>query len=232
MGKIAKNLTLIRQRIEAAAARSGRSASSVTLVAVSKQQPPSLIREAYDAGQRAFGENYAQDLRDKAADLADLDISWHFIGHLQKNKAKYVAKAASVMETIDSLDLAQELDRRLERPLRCLVEVNVGGEATKSGIDPDSVVPLIRSLGGLKNIRVTGLMAIPPFDENDPEFSRPYFRRLAELLRRTNDELKLEIPLRDISMGMSHDFEVAIEEGATIIRVGTAIFGERVTMSY
>lgn len=231
MGKIAKNLTLIRRRIEATATRSGRPADSITLVAVSKQQPSSLIREAYEAGQRAFGENYAQDLRDKVEELAGLDISWHFIGHLQKNKAKYVAKAASVMETIDSVELAEELDRRLERPMQCLIEVNVGGEGTKSGIDPDSAVPLILSLGEFKNIRVTGLMAIPPLDEGDPEKSRPYFKKLAELLRRMNDELKLGTPLCDISMGMSHDFEVAIEEGATIVRVGTAIFGERVTMS-
>jgi len=226
---IADRLTAVRGRIEAAAGRAGRDPASVKLVAVSKLKPVSMIREAYEAGQRCFGENYAQDLRDKARELTDLDISWHFIGGLQKNKAKYVAPVASMVETIDSVEIARELVKRLPEgspPLPCLIEINIGDEASKSGISPKGIIPFIKELMEIDRIALKGLMILPPYEE-DPERSRPYFKGLRELLVLVNRELNLPSPLAELSMGMSHDFEAAIEEGATIVRVGTAIFGER-----
>jgi len=210
----------------AAAERSGRSPESIILVAVSKLKPAILIRKAFEAGQRVFGENYAQEMRDKAKELEDLDIDWHFIGHLQKNKAKYVAPAVSLVETVDSVELAEVLDRRATGPLNCLIEINVGGELSKAGTDENNFIEVAKHIESLSNLKLRGLMTIPPYDP-DPEKSRPYFRKLRELLCRMNDELEPSEPFSELSMGMSHDFEVAIEEGATIVRVGTAIFGER-----
>jgi pyridoxal phosphate enzyme (YggS family) len=226
MSSIETNINAVKDRVEAAAIRASRDPDEITLVAVSKLKPASLIREAYDAGHRVFGENYAQELRDKAKELGDLDIRWHFIGGLQRNKAKYVATIASMMETVDSKELAEALDRRAEGRLACLIEVNVAGEESKSGVAPEEVPGLARHILSLPNLDLRGLMAIPPIEE-EPEYSRPYFRRLRESLNKVNDSLKLNEPLAELSMGMSHDFEVAIEEGATIVRVGTAIFGER-----
>lgn len=226
---IADNLKAVRERIEVAAQRAGRDPASIKLVAVSKLKPAAMVRKAYEAGHRCFGENYAQDLRDKAGELADLDIDWHFIGHLQKNKAKYVAPVASMVETIDSIEIAQALVKRLPEgspPLPCLIEVNIGDESSKSGVHPTGMIPFIKEIMALDRITLKGLMIIPPFDEA-PEKSRPYFKGLRELLVLVNRELDLPSPLSEISMGMSHDFELAIEEGATIVRVGTAIFGER-----
>lgn len=223
---ISHNLQNVRSRIEAAAERAGRDPDAITLVAVSKFQPADAIRTAYAAGQRCFGENYAQHLRDKAAELADLDIAWHFIGHLQKNKAKYVAPVVAMMETVDSPELADALAARAERPLPVLIEVNIGDEASKSGIEPEGLLPLARHILQTEQLHLEGLMIIPPYDL-DPERSRPFFRRLRAERDRLNDALALDQPLTHLSMGMSHDFAVAIEEGATIVRVGTAIFGER-----
>lgn len=218
---IAENLEAVRGRIEAAAVRAGRSSSEIQLVAVSKTQPAESIREAYAAGQRLFGENYAQELRDKAQELADLaELRFHFIGRLQRNKAKYVAPVASMMESLDGIELARELDKRAavaERILPVLVEVNLG-EEQKGGVPAGRLAALVAELRGLAALRLEGLMCIPPPSE-DAELSRPYFRRVRELAR--------EHGLGVLSMGMSHDFEVAIEEGATLVRVGTAIFGAR-----
>ncbi len=226
MTTIADNLNAIRERIATAANGAGRDPDAITLVAVSKFQPADAIRTAYAAGQRCFGENYAQHLRDKAAELADLDIAWHFIGHLQKNKAKYVAPVAALMETVDSPELADALAARAERPLSVLIEVNIGDEASKSGVDSEELLPLARHILQTEQLKLQGLMVIPPYD-SDPEHSRPFFRRLRAERDRLNDALALDQPLTHLSMGMSHDFAVAIEEGATIVRVGTAIFGER-----
>jgi len=226
MSSIADNLAHIRREIETAASGCGRGPSSVTLVAVSKLKPASMIREAFEAGQRAFGENYAQEMRDKAAELSDLDIDWHFIGHLQRNKAKYVAPAARYVETVDSMELADVLSRRATQSINCLIEVNIGSEDSKSGVAKDLIPELAKHIISLENLSLRGLMIIPPYDP-DQERSRPYFKKLSNILADLNDKLKLDRPLTDLSMGMSHDFEVAIEEGATIVRVGTAIFGER-----
>jgi len=191
----------------------------VTLVAVSKTQPAAAIREAYAAGQRDFGENYAQEWRDKADALGDLaDLRWHFIGALQTNKVKYLAGRVHAIHTLDRAELARELSRRfLARGAvaRAFLEVNTGGEASKAGCAPDAAPALAEEVRGLPAIELVGLMTIPP-PEEDP---RPHFR----LLRGLRDRLGL----RELSMGMSADWRVAVEEGATVIRVGTAIFGER-----
>jgi PLP dependent protein len=218
---VKEGLERVRERMARAAARAGRSADSVALVAVSKTQPTEKIREAFDAGQRLFGENYAQELRDKAAALADLaGLRFHFIGVLQRNKAKYVAPVAAMFEALDDLELARELDKRARavgRVLPVLLEVNLG-EEQKGGVAPEALGAFLESLRPLAAIRAEGLMAIPE-PQPDPEASRPHFRKVAALARAHG--------LSTVSMGMSADFEVAIEEGATLVRVGTAIFGER-----
>jgi PLP dependent protein len=193
----------------------------VTLVAVSKTQPPEAIREAYAAGQRDFGENYAQEWRDKAAALSDLrDLTWHFIGALQTNKVKYLAGQVAWVHTVDRLALAEEISRRSAArgaTTRVLVEVNVAGEASKSGCAPADVAPLAAAVSRLPGLALRGLMCIPPA-EGDP---RPRFAALRAL----RDGLGLDLP--ELSMGMSGDYEAAIAEGSTMVRVGTAIFGAR-----
>ncbi|QRN94297.1 YggS family pyridoxal phosphate-dependent enzyme [Archangium violaceum] len=220
MSTVAERLGEIQARVAAACARSGRAPGSVTLVAVSKLKPAALIREAYAAGQRDFGENYAQELRDKAAELAELEgLRWHAIGPLQTNKVKYVAKAAHSFHALDRLEVAQELSRRRQdAPIPCYVEVNVGGEASKSGLAPEALGPFLESARALPGLRLEGLMSLPPPTE-DSQVARGYFRTLRELARQHG--------LTGLSMGTTHDFELAIEEGATLVRVGTAIFGER-----
>lgn len=220
MSEVAERLAAVRARVAAACARAGRPPESVTLVAVSKLKPAALIREAWAAGQRHFGENYAQELRDKAAELADLPgLQWHAIGPLQTNKVKYVSKAASAFHALDRLEVAEELSRRrLQAPLPCYVEVNVGGEATKHGLAPEALGAFLEQVRRLPGLRVEGLMALPPPPE-EAEQARGGFRTLRELARQHG--------LAGLSMGTTHDFELAIEEGATLVRVGTAIFGER-----
>lgn len=215
-----ERLEAIRQRIEAACARAGRDPAAVQLLAVSKKMPPEAIREAYALGLRHFGENYAQELRDKAETLADLrGLRWHAIGPLQTNKAKYVAKVAWAFHALDRLDVAEELSRRRTfEPLRCFLEVNLGNEETKSGISAGEVPALAERVRALPNLTLVGLMALPPLSE-DPEATRPYFRALRHLAEANG--------LSELSMGTSADFEVAIEEGATVVRVGTLLFGER-----
>jgi hypothetical protein len=218
---VAENLARVKERIAAACARVGRDPVSVELIAVSKLQPAGLIREAYAAGHRAFGENYAQELRDKAAELSPelRGLRWHAIGPLQTNKAKYVAKAAHVFHALDRLDVAQELSKRRDGgALRCFLQVNVGHEETKSGVAPSEVPALLEQVRALPKLEVVGLMGLPPM-AGGPEGARPHFRQLRELAA------SLRLP--ELSMGTTGDFEVAIEEGATCVRVGTAIFGER-----
>ena len=220
MSELARRLAEVRAKMDAACERAGRSPASVTLVAVSKLKPAALIREAYAAGQRDFGENYAQELRDKAVELADLkDLRWHAIGPLQTNKVKYVAKVAHAYHALERPEVAEELSRRrLEAPLPCFVEVNVGGEASKSGLAPEALASFLETARGLQGLEIGGLMTLPPPTE-DLQEARGYFRALRELARRHG--------LPGLSMGTTHDYELAIEEGATLVRVGTALFGER-----
>lgn len=226
MSAIAKRLAEVRERIARAAESADRDPETVRLVAVSKLHPAEAIREAYEAGQRDFGENYAQELVHKAEALADLPgIRWHMIGHLQSNKARIVAPHAAMVHTIDSPKLASELGRRasaLGRTLEVLVEVNVASDPNKSGCHPDDLEPILDAIAAQPGLRARGLMTIPPFTE-DPEGARPFFASLRELRDAHGGTARLP----DLSMGMTHDVEVAIREGASLVRVGTAIFGER-----
>jgi hypothetical protein len=212
------NLARVRERIAKACAASQRDVSSVTLVAVSKTKPAEMIRAAYEAGQRDFAENYAQELRAKAEVLSDLkDIRWHFVGRLQSNKAKIVAPRAFMVHSVDSASLAKELAKRAPRKLPVLAEVNVGGEASKSGVKPDDLDPLLEAIRREPNLDLVGLMTMPP--PGDLEVARRCFETLAKL--------RADRGLRDLSMGMTEDLEVAIACGATIVRVGTGVFGAR-----
>ncbi|MFY2563747.1 YggS family pyridoxal phosphate-dependent enzyme [Corallococcus terminator] len=218
---LAERLEAVRARVASACARAGRPVESVTLVAVSKLKPAGMIREAYAAGQRDFGENYAQELRDKAVELADLEgLRWHAIGPLQTNKVKYVAKVASAFHALERLEVARELSKRREgaAPLPCFVEVNVGGEDTKSGLEPSALPDFLAQVRELPGLRLVGLMSLPP-PTDDAARARGYFQALRELAR--------SHALPELSMGTTHDFELAIEAGATLVRVGTALFGER-----
>ena len=212
-----RRLDEVRERIARADARRG--GRMTKLVAVSKTQPASVIREAFEAGQRVFGENYVQELVAKSKELADLDIEWHFIGHLQRNKVKDVVGVARVLQTIDRAALAAEVSRRAIRETSVFLEVNIAHEPQKSGVDPAALAALIEEVRVLPNLRLEGLMAVPPFCE-DAEETRPHFRALRALAEQLNAGSEL-------SMGMSNDFELAIAEGATIVRVGTSIFGAR-----
>ncbi|WP_338867301.1 YggS family pyridoxal phosphate-dependent enzyme [Myxococcus stipitatus] len=219
--RIVERLASVQARVAQACARAGRPVESVTLVAVSKLKPAALIREAYAAGQRDFGENYAQELRDKAAELADLEgLRWHAIGPLQTNKVKYVAKVAHAFHALERLEVARELSKRREgaTPLPCYVEVNVGGESTKSGLEPSALPEFVAQVRALPGLQLVGLMSLPP-PTDDTARARGYFQALRELARHHG--------LPQLSMGTTHDFELAIEAGATHVRVGTAIFGER-----
>ena len=211
---VTEGLAQVRENIARACAKAGRSLTSVKLVAVSKLQPAEKLREAAQAGQRLFGENYAQELREKSAALPDLE--WHFLGALQTNKVKLVAGRAALIHTCDRLALAQEISKRAPAAgQRLLLEVNIGKEPQKAGVLPDAAAALLDQVRALPGLRCEGLMCIPPA-QGDP---RPHFQALRELAAR--------LQLAELSMGMSADYALAIEEGATLVRVGTAIFGER-----
>ncbi len=226
---VRENLLRMQERIAGAAARAGRNADEITLIGVSKTHPASAIREAFEAGVRHFGENRVQEWEGKRAETDGLAATWHLIGHLQSNKA---ARAARLFHSIDSIDdfaVAQRLDRAraedsVAGKLRVVIEVRVAPEETKSGVEINELLGLAEKITGLPRLELVGLMCIPPFLEK-AEQVRPYFRRLREL--REDIAKKLGVALPVLSMGMSHDFEVAIEEGATEVRVGTAIFGTR-----
>ena len=232
---ISENVAKVRERLTAAARRAGRS-SDVALMAVSKTQQPERVREAYDSGLRLFGENRVQEFAGKAAALADLrDAGWHMIGHLQTNKAGKAVELFGAVESVDSLKLAEKLDaaaRALDKKLSVLIELSVGGEAAKSGVLPGSreIEELMLAAPQLESLEFRGLMTIPPFTE-DPDGARPFFRKLRELRDAIAARRLPGIGMDVLSMGMSHDFEVAIEEGSTCVRVGTAIFGERTTLN-
>jgi hypothetical protein len=232
--EIAENLARVRERVALAVGRSGRRVDDVTIVAVSKTFPFEAIRAGYDVGLRHFGENRVQEWESKQARVADLEATWHLIGHLQSNKARRAAGLFDRVDSVDSLGLAQKLDAACSveggdeaaksKRLQVLIEVRLGDESTKSGVAESDLPVLAEGVAGLANLELLGLMTIPPFLD-DPEGVRPYFSKLREiredLVRRVGGALPV------LSMGMSHDFEVAIEEGATEIRAGTALFGPR-----
>ena len=225
---IAANYHRVMETIHSAATRCGRNPSEIKLLAATKSQSVAAVREAIEAGIRLFGENYIQEARTKKESIAE-SVEWHMIGHLQRNKVKAAVELFSLIQSLDSLELARALDRegkRRGRTVRVFVEVNLAGEQTKSGINREGVAALLEEVGGLANLTVEGLMTVPPFHE-DPEKIRPYFRSLKEL-QKSLAGLKIpNVQPRELSMGMTHDYPVAIEEGATMVRIGTAIFGER-----
>ena len=218
MGALRERLAVVRERIGRAAERARRDPAEITLLAVTKMFPAKVIREGYELGLREFGENYVQEFERKAPEVADLtEARFHLIGHLQSNKSNKAAELFQVIQTVDSPKLARRLNDT-GRALEVMLEVKVSEEESKSGADPAALGELIEAVRGCGNLRLLGLMTMPPWTE-DPEASRPYFQRLRELAERHG--------LRRLSMGMSHDLEAAIEEGATCVRVGTALFGER-----
>jgi len=229
---IAANIASIHERIAAAASRAGRNPEEIALMAVSKTHPPERIREAYEAGLRVFGENRIQEFASKIGALQNLpDAEWHMIGHLQTNKASKATELFHAVDSVDSLKLAEKLDaaaRQLGKKLSLLLEINVGGEAAKSGVAPDSSAldELLIAAPRLDSLQFRGLMTVPPFTD-DPQDARPYFRKLRGLRDNIAARKHPGVNLDVISMGMSYDFEVAIEEGSTCVRVGRAIFGER-----
>ena len=225
---IAENLAQVNHRIQSATERAGRAPGSVRLVAVSKNRPAADIVEALQAGQSIFGENYVQELTSKLADLKET-VGWHFIGHLQSNKVRFIAGQVSLIHSVDRLSLADEISRqwgRLGKICNILIQVNISGESSKSGTTEKGTIQLVKDCSQLPNIKVQGLMTMPPFFD-DPEAARPYFAELRGLSQTIAAERIAGVEMRELSMGMSGDFEAAIQEGATLVRVGTAIFGER-----
>lgn len=225
---IQDNLDHIRSQIAAACRRSGRDPDAVRLVAVSKTHPAALVEEAAAAGQRLFGENYVQEFVAKT-EVVKAPVEWHFIGALQSNKIKYLRGRVSLIHSVDRLSLAAEIGRQwgtLQRTADVLLQVNLGGEESKSGVDAADLEQLARQVAELPHVRIRGLMCLPPYFE-DAEEVRPFFRRLRELAGQLETLALPGVAMAELSMGMSHDFEVAIEEGATLVRVGTAIFGTR-----
>ena len=229
MVDVGANYRKLVERIASAAARAGRDVQKIRLLAACKSQSVEVIRAALEAGVTLIGENYVKEAEEKKNQLSHAKVEWHMIGHLQRNKAKLAVELFEVFESLDNLALAQELNKeagKLGKIVRAFVEVNLADEQSKTGIAKVDVADLLRRIAGLGHIRVEGLMTVPPFREN-PEEVRPYFRALRDL----RDSLKslnlANVQLQELSMGMSHDFTVAIEEGATIVRVGTALFGPR-----
>lgn len=230
-GSIAQNLEMIRRRMKGACERAGRPIDSVRLIGVTKTVPVERIREGAKAGITLLGENYVQEGRSKVEALAGLGVIWHFIGHLQSNKARQAVDCFQWIHTVDRESLARALNRHAVQKgvrLSVLLQVNVGDEDSKSGVAPDGLSRLFREVNVMEGLSVRGLMALPPYLD-DPEDVRPYFRVMHGLLDRLKSESGDPDLLTELSMGMSHDFEVAIEEGATFIRIGTALFGSRLT---
>jgi hypothetical protein len=233
---ISENIAGIQCRIEVAARRGGRKPEEIALMAVTKTHPPDRIREAYASGLRLFGENRVQEFATKAGSLLDLPgAQWHMIGHLQSNKAAKAVELCEGIDSVDSIRLAARLNAAAQsqnKKVSVLIEVNIGGEQAKSGVSPDSqyLEDLLMSAPRFSGLQFRGLMTVPPFTE-DPEGSRPYFRKLRGIRDAMASRKLPAISMHVLSMGMSHDFEVAIEEGSTCVRVGTAIFGERAKRS-
>jgi len=225
---VKRNLEAVKERIARAAERSGRKFEDIILVAVSKMVDIQRIREGIEAGLKVLGENRVQEAKEKIPQI-EADVEWHLVGHLQSNKAKDAVMLFSMIHSLDSLKLAKELDKRAEKAgkkIEVLVQFNLSGETTKSGIRDEATYNFMSALASLKNIKVVGLMTMPPFFE-DPDLARPYFKQLRELSEEINSWKLEDIDMKYLSMGMTGDFEVAIEEGANIVRIGTAIFGKR-----
>jgi PLP dependent protein len=225
---IVENLHRLQERMNRACARCNRSPESVRLVAVSKTVAPERIREALAAGITILGENYIQEARQKI-ELIGKPVSWHFIGHLQSNKAKYAVDLFDMIHSVDSLHLAESISKeaqKKDKTIPVLIQVNISGEESKHGLNPDTTLRLIQDAGKLPNLTINGFMTMPPLSEN-PEDSRPYFRALRNLRDMLAAKKPEQVALHELSMGMSSDFEVAIEEGATLVRIGTSLFGPR-----
>jgi PLP dependent protein len=231
MSSVAENLSKINGQIRAACSRTGRDPAGVSLIGVTKTVPVNRIREGIEAGIKILGENYVQEAVSKMRALSDLAVSWHFIGHLQSNKARVALEAFACIQTLDRESLARELNRfalKAERRMPVLIQVNTGYEESKSGLAPEGLFAFFDMVSSLEGLDARGLMALPPYYD-DPEAVRPHFRHVRELLDRLRDRASRPEMLFELSMGMSHDFETAIEEGATMVRVGTALFGARTT---
>ena len=229
MANLEDRLKNVRDRIKKAALDYGRNPDSIHLIAVSKTIAVNIVEQAIKAGVTTLGENYVQEARDKISTLSDYSVSWHFIGHLQSNKAKYAVKLFDLIHSVDSVKLAREINKqahKIDKVQQILVQVNISREKTKSGISVDETIDLITEVGQFENIAVKGLMTMPPFF-NQPDRVRPFFAALRDLRDQTKDKDIPRVSLDELSMGMTGDFEVAIAEGATMVRVGTAIFGER-----
>ena len=225
---IKENLEFVEKRISEACKRAGRDRSEVTLIAVSKTKPVSDIRQAMDCGIRVFGENKVQEIRDKHAEITE-NLDWHMIGHLQANKVKYLPGIVCMIHSVDNEKLALEIEKQFSKASLVgdvLIEVNMAGEDTKFGIAPDETLEFVKSISGLKHLNIRGLMTIAPYTD-DPESNRVYFKGLKDLKDKINAENIDGVHMDTLSMGMTGDYEVAIEEGATFVRVGTGIFGER-----
>jgi pyridoxal phosphate enzyme (YggS family) len=228
MGSVAENLKRVQARMAEAAIRSGRTPDSVKLVGVTKTVDVDRIKEAVSAGLQILGENYVQEAQNKIKEVGG-EASWHFIGRLQTNKAKYAVKLFDLIQTVDSIKLAKELNHRaqpLGRTIPIIIQVNLASEVTKGGVESSACLSLIKEISVLENLQIRGLMTMPPFFDQ-PERARPYFSQLKELSQEIARAQVVGVEMNELSMGMSGDFETAIEEGATMIRVGTAIFGER-----
>lgn len=229
MNDIAANIGKIHARINHACQNSGRNPEEITLIAVSKIKPAEDIEAAFLAGQKFFGESYVQEFRDKQP-LVTAPVEWHFIGGLQSNKVKYLCGKVAMIHSVDRLSLAEEINRqwgKINEKANILLQVNVGDESSKSGCTPESLESLVRATAILPHLNILGLMCLPPHSD-DPEQVRPFFRQLKELSQQIKQLNIPRVKMEHLSMGMSGDFEVAVEEGATLIRVGTAIFGARI----
>ncbi len=229
METISKRLERIREKIADAALRSGRNPDDVEIVGVTKTVPTDRVATAVAAGLRILGGNYIQESLEKIDALSSLDVSWHFIGRLQSNKAKFAVMHFDLIHSVGTDKLAAEINRQAAKQNKVqpiLIQVNAGQEATKAGVLPNDALPLVKSISQLENINIRGLMTMPPYFD-DPERARPFFRAMNDLKKRIEDKTIANISMNTLSMGMTGDFEAAVEEGATLVRIGTAIFGER-----
>jgi len=229
MNNIAANIEKINRRISVACQRVERDPAEVRLIAISKVKPAEQVEEAFLAGQKLFGESYVQEFRDKEP-LVKNRVSWHFVGSLQSNKVKYLRGKVAMIHSVDRLSLAQEISQqwsKIDAEIEILLQINLGNEISKSGCSPKELEILVRSISTLPNVKICGLMCLPPNSTN-PEQVRPYFKQLRELAEKIEGLNLPRVTMRELSMGMSSDFEVAVEEGATLVRIGTAIFGERI----
>ena len=222
---IEENFLAVSERVAQAAARSGRNAEDISIVAVTKTHPAAVIDEAISAGIEHIGENRVQEALAKHGDV-ERQAVWHMVGHLQRNKVKHALSVFDSIHSVESIALATEINKRADRIVDIFTEVNIGEEESKSGIKTGEVIPFLKKLRPFENLRCRGLMAVPPIQDTS-EYVRPFFRELAELQNEANRQNVLDHPLHDLSMGMTDDFEIAIEEGATVVRIGRALFGER-----